>query len=102
MDRRLQLHQILLDIMDGVHQVYFQPTENTKMQYPAIVYKRDYSDTQFAGNKPYAVERRYQITYIDRNPDSTIVEEIMQLPKCLHNRHFVADNLNHDVFSLYY
>lgn len=72
------------------------------MKYPAIVYKRDTADTQFAGNIPYRNTLRYQVTVIDRDPDSDIPVKVAALPMCLFNRHFVANNLNHDVFNLYF
>lgn len=72
------------------------------MQYPAIVYNRDYADTTFAGNAPYRYTKRYQVTVIDRNPDSTIPDHIAQLPMCTYNRFFAANGLNHDVFVLYF
>lgn len=98
---RLEL-QTLLEGLLGSDKVYFQPPANVQMVYPCIVYHRDYAETQFAGNNPYRYEKRYQVTVIDRNPDSAIPDKVAQLPKCLFNRFFTADNLNHDVFKLYF
>jgi len=72
------------------------------MKYPCIVYNRDFADTQFAGNNPYNYVKRYQVTVIDRDPDSVIPDKVAALPMCLFNRFFVANNLNHDVFNLYF
>lgn len=72
------------------------------MQYPAIVYKRDRMDTEFANNKPYKHKKRYQVTVIDRKPDSTIHEKVAELPMCTYDRFYTADNLNHDVFNLFF
>jgi hypothetical protein len=66
------------------------------------VYQRDISSTKFADNVPYNRETRYQVTVIDRDPDSDIPDKIAALPKSLLNRFFVADNLNHDVYTLYF
>lgn len=82
--------------------VYFQPPANVTMKYPAIVYQRDYAVTKFADNSPYRHTKRYQLTIMDTNPDSGIYDKIAGLPMCIFNRHFTADNLNHDVFSLFY
>lgn len=101
MDRRLQLQEILEDIL-GSGQVYFQPPANVQMQYPCIVYKRDNAVTRFAGNNPYRYTKRYMVTLIDRNPDSEIPDKVAALPMSLFNRFFTADNLNHDVFSVYF
>lgn len=72
------------------------------MVYPCIVYTRDFEDAQFAGNKPYRRDKRYQVTVIDGDPDSPIPDKVGDLPKSAFVRSYVADKLNHDVFSVYY
>ena len=101
MGLRLQLQSLLEDILGSEH-VYFQPPANVQMQYPCIVYNRDKAVTQFAGNNPYQYGKRYQVTVIDRNPDSEIPDKVATLPTSIFNRFFAADNLNHDVFNLYF
>lgn len=98
---RLQLQEILKAIL-GSSNVYFQPPPGVQMKYPAIVYKRDRIDIQHADNKPYKNAKRYQITVIDRNPDSDIPDKVAALRTCSFDRSFTADNLNHDVFNLYF
>ena len=108
MGTRLQLHDILVGIMTDADpsyatgHVYFQPPSNIQMKYPCIVYERDTGDTQFADNNPYIFKLRYQITVIDRNPDSLIPAKVAELPMCTMDRHFVSDNLHHDVFNCYF
>lgn len=82
--------------------VYFQPPNGTLMKYPAIVYKRDYRVTQHANNAAYLSTKRYQVTIIDRNPDSGIPELVAALPMCTFSRFFAVDNLNHDIYDLYF
>jgi hypothetical protein len=94
--------QSSLEALLGSEHVYFQPPTNVKMEYPCIVYKRDTADTKFADNDPYRYTKRYQVTVIDRNPDSEIPDRIAALPMCVHNRFYTANNLNHDVFVLYF
>lgn len=72
------------------------------MQYPCIVYAQDNAKTEFAGNYPYSYAKRYQVTVIERNPDSVIPDKIAMLPKSVLNRIFTADNLHHYVFNLYF
>lgn len=100
-ERRLKI-QALLEELLGSGNVYYQPPPNTKMQYPCIVYGRSYEKSQFAANNPYIVTKRYTVTVIDRNPDSEIPDKIAALPMCRFQRFFTADNLNHDVFDLYF
>lgn len=99
MGLRLDLHNILKNITPNV---YFQPPTNVQISYPCIVYKRDFADTKFADNKPYAQKRRYMITIIDQNPDSDIPGKVAALPLSLFNRFYTVDNLNHDVYSVYF
>lgn len=101
MGQRLELQQLLEDVL-GSDQVYFQPPANVQMKYPCIVYKRTFALTNFAGNLPYRYEKRYQVTVIDRDPDSAIPDKVAALPRCLFDRFFTADNLNHDVFNVYF
>ena len=97
---RLQLQQDLEDLL-GSGNVYFQPPASVKMEYPAIVYARDDLDTKFADNAPYNLATRYQVTVIDRNPDTEIPLAIAHLPMSDLSNIFVAENLNHYVFFLY-
>lgn len=101
MDQRLKLHQILVDLL-GSKNVYFQPPSNVKMSYPCIVYQREVIDSRYADDLAYHSQVRYQVTHISRDPDADIIFEIMKLPYVKHTRFFVSDNLNHDVFTLYF
>lgn len=99
MGQRLQLQELLESITPNV---YFQPPANVQMEYPCIVYARDTVNTLFAGNAPYRRTKRYQVTVIDRDPDSKIPDEVAALPMCSFDRAFAASNLNHDVFRLFF
>lgn len=101
MAQRLSL-QSLLEGLLGSRNVYFQPPPTKQMHYPCIVYKRDDANTAFAGNKPYRYVKRYQVTVIDTNPDSLIPDKIAVLPMCTFNRFYTADQLNHDVYTLFF
>lgn len=96
---RLQLHQLLETFVDNV---YFQPPINIQLKYPCIIYKRDYEHVEFADDKPYNRAKRYLVTVIDRDPDSQIPEKVAEMPMTLFNRFYTADNLNHDVFYVYF
>ena len=96
---RLQLHQLLEALCDNV---YFQPPTNVQLSYPCIIYKRDFGDTKFADNAPYSHMLRYMVTIIDKNPDSEIPSKVAALPMSIFNRFYTADNLNHDVYVVYY
>lgn len=101
MNRREELHEILCEAL-GSRNVYFQPPESIKMRYPAIVYSRDDIDNSFANNSVYMQSLAYSVTVIDSDPDSEVVDRVSKLPRCQYDRHYKSDNLNHDIFTIYY
>lgn len=101
MDRRAELGKILREIL-GNGNVYFQPPSNTQMRYPAIRYERSEMAVKHADNDNYNRRIRYTVTVIDSDPDSEIVNRVSMLPYCYFDRHYVQDNLNHDVFEIYF
>ena len=101
MAQRSELQTLLVALL-GSNNVYFQPPPNIKMQYPCIVYRRNSAVTQFADNKLYKNTKRYQVTVIDENPDSDIPDKVANLPLCAFDRFFTADNLNHDIYNLFF
>lgn len=98
---QLQIQSLLEGVL-GTGNVYFQPPPNVKMQYPAIVYKRDLADTQFASNRPYRRTLRYSVTLISQDPNLEVYDKIANLPMSSYERFFTAGNLNHDVFNIYF
>ena len=102
MGQRLDLDDILRTIL-GSGNVYFQaPPENT-MQYPCIVYEREGADTKYSDNGVHTFIFRYQVTLIAQNPNSEdVIKAIAALPMCSYDRFFRVNNLNHDVFNLYF
>lgn len=101
MAQRLELQAILVELL-GSSNVYFQPPPSVQMNYPCIVYEREDENTDFANNKPYVSKKRYQVTVIDPNPDSDIPSRVAKLPSCVFDRFYTADNLNHDVYQLFF
>ncbi len=101
MGDRVDLQSILENILKTDH-VYFQPPSSTNMIYPCIIYSRNSEKTEFANNTVYASKKSYTVIVLDKNPDSKIPDEIRKLPYCTFNRHYIADNLNHDVYTIFY
>ena len=101
MPGRLEL-QTLLEELLGSENVYFQPPESLKMKYPAIVYGLKDIENTFADDGVYLSKRKYSVTIIDADPDSPIVRKVAALPTVRFDRHFASNNLNHDVFVLYF
>jgi hypothetical protein len=93
------LQEVLADI---VPDVYFQPPTNTQIEYPCIVYRLDDHRADYANNGKYNSSKRYQVTVIDRNPDSELPDQVFELPLCEFDRFFTADGLNHWVYNLFF
>lgn len=107
MDRRLKLHEILCEIVNltesnGDRHTYFQPPPSVNMKYDAIRYSRKSMDAVHANDAVYLQRDCYEIIVICRSPDSDIPKKVLALPMCRHDRSYIADNLYHDVFTLYY
>lgn len=98
---RTELDTILRTIR-GSSNVYFQPPENLIMRYPCIRYERDRTYDIFADNRKYLLYKGYMITSISDDPDDIVLDKLEGLSMCSYVRHYVADNLNHDVFLIYF
>lgn len=98
---RLKL-QSELETLLGNRNVYCQSPESVKMNYPAIQYSKKRPNVKRANNAIYSSLSCYEIIVIDRNPDNPVIEKLLSLPYSSYDRHYVSDNLNHDVITLYY
>lgn len=101
MANRLDLQAELEELLES-RNVYFQPPASVRINYPAIVYTRSDIDNTFADDSVYMQSHFYEVTVIDENPDSKIVDAVSKLPTCRFSRHFTSENLNHDTFIIYY
>lgn len=102
MERRIKLGKELREAL-GSDNVYFQSPESVKMKYPAIRYSLDDIETDNADDMKYSKNRRYSVILMDYDVDSEIVDKILSsFEYCSFDRFYVADNLNHWVFTLFY
>lgn len=100
-NRRYDFHEKLVDIL-GSRNVYFQPPESIKLNFPCIVYNRVGDASLRADDIRYKFRTQYSVTVIDKDPDSEIPEKLAEFPYTRFDRHFTSDNLNHDVYTIYY
>jgi len=99
---RSELQTLLKTITTNV---YYQRPPSTGMQYPCILYTRDFATTEFADNSPYRFTDRYQVIYISNtlnSSDDLAKKTIEALPMCVFDRWYPADQLNHDVYKLFF
>lgn len=101
MSRRLEL-QTLLETLLGSRNVYYQPPDNLKMEYPCIRYSKNSIDSDKADNEKYLKKIQYTITIIDKRPDNQVIDKILELDYSNFVNHYCNDGLNHDVINLYF
>ena len=101
MASRLELQSKFEELL-GSRNVYNNPPESIKMEYPAIRYSRKKIDVRFANNAIYSKMKCYEVIVISRSPEDPVIEKLMALPYCSYDRHYIANNLNHDVLTIYY
>lgn len=105
-ESRLELHEILARILDvtepdGDRHTYYNPPTSVMMKLPAIRYSINQIKPIFANNAIYSTNPSYEVTLIDDNPDSKYVDKILRIPYCSFDRHYIANNLNHFVFTIH-
>lgn len=98
---RLELHSVLQELL-GSSNVYYQPPESIKMQYDAIRYSKKTIESKYANDRKYSMMDCYDVTVISRLPDNPVIKKLLSLPYCSYDRHYIADNLHHDVLTIYY
>lgn len=101
LDRRLELDAILRDIL-GNNNTYFEPPASVIMHYPCIRYSRSHMDAKYADNLAYLRHKRYELILIYEDADDDLPDVLMEHLTVSHDRHYVADNLHHDVFTTYF
>ena len=114
MERRSDLLIQELSELLGTDEVYFQPSSDagtadgepyifTGINYPCFIVDRTTAYQPKANNHLYLLRPGFQVTYINRDePDPEMVRTVLEhFPHSSYDRHFIADNLHHDVFMIY-
>lgn len=94
--------QYKLEEIFGSKNVYYQSPPSTGMKYPAILYSKSRISVKRANDRNYSTRTAYELIVIDRLPDNPVIQRLMELPYCSYDRVYKADNLYHDVLTLYY
>ena len=107
MATRLELHDEFIDVLGTRDELesraYFQPPPSKRMSYPCIRYSRSVNDIKRANNKVYMNTNKYEGVVIDPDPDSDIPNKLLErFPMFTLEKPYVADNLNHFPFTIYY
>lgn len=99
-ETRLSLHKILCEVLESEHCYFVRPSK--RISYPAIIYSFSGIETKKANNQIYFVRMRWNLQLITYDFDEELFKKILALPYCSFDRHYIADNLNHFTFTLYY
>lgn len=98
---RLDLQGLLEELLES-RNVYYQSPESVKMQYPAIRYSKKKIESVHANDSKYLMRDCYELIVISRTPDHPVIKKLLELPYCSYDRQYIADNLYHDVLTIYY
>lgn len=101
MASRLDLQSKLEGLLRS-RNVYYQPPESLKMEYPCIRYSKSIISSRHADDVKYSNFTRYELIVIDRKPDNEVIDKILELRHSSYDRHYVSNNLHHDVINLYF
>ena len=106
-EKRLILHRKLVEILGTTdkprkeQRVYFQPTINTEMKFPCIVYTQGAPEKVNADNKAYFINTPYTVIYIDRSPVSDIPDKLLDMEYTMAERPYQKDNMHYFPFRTF-
>ena len=83
------------------NRVYFQPPENLKIGYPAVIFHLSKVKLDHADDVPYKGAREYSVTLITKEPEPEVLDEILKIPYTTLDNTYIADGMNHFVFTTY-
>lgn len=83
------------------NQVYFQPPENLKIRYPAVVFHLSKIEIDRASDVPYKGAKEYSVTLITKDPEPDVIDEILKIPYSSLDTTYISDGMNHFVFTVY-
>lgn len=97
--------QTKLETILGSKNVYFQPPSNIKLKYPCFIYERSTPYTLKADDINYLTRGHYSVTFISTDVEKCMAMMTKMLDSFDHisvEREFISEDLNHDVYNLYY
>lgn len=97
----MRLHEVL-SAVPGVKAAYYAPPASIQMVYPCFLYSLEGVPSTKADNLSYLRNRRWSVTLITEESETDIFDYMLNLPFSEFDRHYVADGLNHFVFTLYF
>ena len=101
MATREDFNELLCRLL-GSRNVYYNSPSNIRMNYDAIRYSKRKPDVKHANDKKYKQMNCYEVIVIARTSDHPVIEKLLELQYSSWERDYKADNLYHDVLTIYY
>lgn len=95
-----QLYPMLDAVSDEVT-VYYQPPEEIKLDYPAILFEKTGGEYSFANNKVNSKAAKFKVTVIYKDPNFEYEESMSHIRYCSPDTSFRTEGLYHDVYTVY-
>lgn len=96
---RIDFHKLLLTLTPNV---YFQEPTNINIKYPAIIYKLSKVDTTNANDRVYTSMRKYEVTLIDDDPDSNLIDRLLSFKYATFDRQIIYQGITNTILNIYY
>lgn len=94
--------QKLLERLLNSRDVYSKPPSSNKLGYPCIIFQKDGENVKFADDSRFVYYNRYSLIVVSREATPKVCDDIANLPLCSFLKRYVADNLYHNVYQLYW
>lgn len=98
---RLKFRNKMVEQIGSEIRLYFQPPESRSIEYPCIVYHYEGLFHLPADNRKYILYDRFTVTAIDKDPDASWHNNLLNLSYSDFDRSYIFDNLNHWVYTIY-
>ena len=89
----------MIDIL-GSDNVYYNPPESLKMNFPCIVYNNSYIESIHADNIKYLDYTTYKITVISKKPDHPAIRAILDVPMTKFSANYTKNGFYYTVIIL--
>lgn len=83
------------------NRVYFQPPENLRMDYPAVVFHLSRNKSVHASDGRFKDSQEYTVTLITEDPQPDVLDAILDIPYTTLESTYVSKGMNHFVFTTY-
>lgn len=94
-----------LYLVNNTQNVYYDPPDSIRMEYPCFRFENNNYDVTHADNKAYIKKPRWTVTYITRDVEEIeiVTDQMLNIfMYCNFDTSFRSDNLEHAVFNLYF